>query len=309
MQLFITGATGYIGGSVAAKLIAGGHRVRGLTRTPDGADKLKAAGIEPVIGSLVDGGVLAEAARGADAVIHTANSDDASSVEALLPALKGSGKRLIQTSGSSIIADRAAGEPSDRVFHEDSVYEPLPERAGRLAIDRKVLAAAHDGVHSIVIRPTLIYGRGRGAHAHSVQVPKMIAVAKKHGVPRHVGRGLNIWSHVHIDDVVELYLLALERAPAGSLFYVENGECAMRTITEAIGRALGNRPPQDWPVNEAFTELGAAAYTSYGSNSRVRAPKARAMLGWQPKGPPLIEEIERGCYRDEISGATTNSSS
>src|SRR5262245_57687124 len=111
MQLFITGATGYIGGSVAAKLIAGGHRVRGLTPTPDGAAKLKAAGIEPVIGSLVDGDVLAAAARAADAVIHTANSDDASSVEALLPALKGSGKRLIQTSGSSIIADRAAGEP------------------------------------------------------------------------------------------------------------------------------------------------------------------------------------------------------
>jgi nucleoside-diphosphate-sugar epimerase len=302
MHLFMTGATGYIGGSVAAKLIASGHRVRGLTRTADGAAKLEAAGIEPVIGSLVDGGVLAQAARAADAVIHTANSDDASSVEALLPALAGSGKRLIQTSGSSIIGDRAAGEPSDRVFHEDSVYEPLPERAGRLAIDRKVLAAAHDGVHSIVIRPTLIYGRGHGAHKDSVQVPKMIAVAKKHGVPRHVGRGLNIWSHVHIDDVVDLYLLALERAPAGSLFYVENGECAMRTITEAIGRVQGNRPPEDWPVNEAFAELGAAAYTSYGSNSRVRAAKARAMLGWQPKGPPLIEEIERGCYREEIRG-------
>ena len=301
MHVFLTGATGYIGGSVAAKLISGGHRVRGLTRTAEGVAALKAAGIEPVIGSLVDGGVLAEAARAADAVIHTANSDDASSVEALLPALAGSGKRLIQTSGSSIIADRAAGEPSERVFHEDSVYEPLPERAGRAAIDRKVLAAAHDGVHSIVIRPTLIYGRGHGAHKHSVQIPKMIAVAKKHGAPRHVGRGLNVWSHVHIDDVVALYLLALERAPAGSLFYVENGECAMRTITEGIGRVLG-KPPQDWPVNEAFTELGAAAYTSYGSNSRVRADKARAMLGWQPKGPPLLDELERGIYREEIRG-------
>ncbi len=170
-----------------------------------------------------------------------------------------------------------------------------------------MLAAAQDGVHSIVIRPTLIYGRGHGAHKDSVQVPKMIAVAKKHGTPRHVGRGLNIWSHVHIDDVVDLYLLALERAPAGSLFYVENGECAMRTITEAIGRVQGNRPPEDWPVNEAFAELGAAAYTSYGSNSRVRAAKARAMLGWQPKGPPLIEEIERGCYRDEIRAAAPTS--
>jgi nucleoside-diphosphate-sugar epimerase len=301
MQVFITGATGYIGGSLAAKLIAGGHRVRGLTRTAEGAATLQAAGIEPVIGSLVDGRVLAAAARAADAVINTANSDDANAVEALLPALEGSGKRLIQTSGSSIIADRAAGEPSDLVFHEDSIYEPLPERAGRLAIDRKVLAAAHRGVHSIVIRPTLIYGRGHGAHNDSVQVPKMIAVAKKHGAPRHVGRGLNIWSHVHIDDVVGLYLLALERAPAGSLFYVESGECAMRTVTGAIGRVQG-KPAQDWPVEQAFLEWGAAAYTSFGSNSRVRADKARGMLGWQPRGPALIDEIERGCYRDEIRG-------
>ena len=250
----------------------------------------------------MDAHILAAAARAADAVIHTANSDDANAVEALLPALAGSGKRFIQTSGSSIIADRAAGEPSDRVFHEDSIYETLPERAGRLAIDRKVLAAAHRGVHSIVIRPTLIYGRGRGAHKDSVQVPKMIAVAHKHGAPRHVGRGLNIWSHVHIDDVVELYLLALQHAPAGSLFYVESGECAMRTITEAIGRVQG-KPAQDWPVEQAFLEWGAAAYTSFGSNSRVRADKARKMLGWQPKGGTLLDEIEKGVYA-ELHGKT-----
>ena len=153
-----------------------------------------------------------------------------------------------------------------------------------------------------MIRPSLIYGRGLGVNAASVQVPKLIDVARKAGKPRHVGRGLNIWSHVHIDDVVDLYLLALERAPAGSLFYVENGECPMRTITEAIGRVQGNRPPEDWPVEQAYLEWGAAAYTSFGSNSRVRAAKARGMLAWQPKGPPLIEEIERGCYRDEIRG-------
>ena len=300
MKIFITGATGYIGGSLAAKLIAGGHSVSGLTRTEDGATKLRARGIEPVIGALTSGKVLAEAARNADAVINAANSDDANSVEAMLPALHGTGRTFIQTSGSSIISDRAAGEPSDLSFHEDSIYEPLPERAGRAAIDRMLLAAANRGVRSIVIRPTLIYGLGKGAHHDSVQVPKMIAVAKKHGVPRHVGRGLNVWSHVHLDDVVDLYLLALEKAHPGSLFYVENGECAMKTITEAIGRVLGNRAPEDWPIDEAFAELGPAAYTTYGSNSRVRAAKARGMLGWTPKGPALIDEIERGCYRDDI---------
>lgn len=300
MKIFITGATGYIGGSIAAKLMERGDSVRGLTRTEDGAAKLRKLGIDPVIGALTSGKILAEAARSADAVINAASSDDASSVEAMLPALYGSGKTFIQTSGSSVIGDRAAGEPSDLSFHEDSVYEPLPERAGRVAIDRMVLAAANRGVRSIVIRPSLIYGLGHGVHRDSVQVPKMIATAKKHGVPRHVGRGLNVWSHVHLDDVVDLYLLALEKAQPGSLFYIENGECSMKTITEAIGRVLGNRPPEDWPIDEAFAELGSAAYTTYGSNSRIRAAKARGMLGWAPKGPALIDEIERGCYRDDI---------
>ncbi len=302
MKVFITGSTGYIGGSIAVKLIAQGHRVSGLTRTADGAAKLRAAGIEPVVGALIDGEILREAARSADAVINAANSDDANAVELLLPALHGSGKTFIQTSGSSVIGDRAMGERSELRFHEDSVFEPLPERAGRVAIDHMVLAAAHRGVRSLVIRPGLIYGIGHGAHRHSVQVPKLIALARKHGVPLHVGRGLNIWSHVHIDDVVDLYLLALERAAAGSLFYIENGECSMKDIAAAIGRVQGNLKPQDWPIEAAFAELGAGAYTTYGSNSRISAAKARAMLGWNPRGPALIEQIEHGCYRQDILG-------
>jgi nucleoside-diphosphate-sugar epimerase len=303
MKVFITGATGYIGGSIAAKLIAQGHQVSGLTRTADGATKLRAMGVEPVVGGLIDGNILQEAARSADTVINAANSDDAQAVEQLLPVLYGSGKTFIQTSGSSVIGDRAMGERSERRFHEDSVFEPLPERAGRVGIDRMVLAAAHRGVRSMVIRPSLIYGIGHGAHRDSVQVPKLIALARKHGVPLHVGRGLNIWSHVHIDDVVDLYLLALERATAGSLFYIENGECSMKDIAAAIGRVQGNLAPEDWPIDAAFAELGAGAYTTYGSNSRVLATKARGMLDWNPRGPALIEQIERGCYQQDILAA------
>jgi nucleoside-diphosphate-sugar epimerase len=302
MHVFITGASGYIGGSIAVRLVAEGHRVSGLTRSRDSAAKLEALGVVPVVGALSDGETLARAARDADVVINAANSDDVMSVEALLPALEGTGKTFIQTSGSSVIGDRAMGEPSDKVFHEDSVFEPLPERAMRVAIDRKILAAAHGGVRTIVIRPTLIYGLGRGLHRDSVQAPKMIAVAKKHGAPRHIGRGLNVWSHVHIDDVVDLYLRALDRAPAGSLFYIENGECSMRAIAEAIGRVQGGRAPATWPIAEAYAELGAGAFTTYGSNSRVSAAKARGMLGWSPRGPSLMDEIERGCYRADILG-------
>ena len=153
-------------------------------------------------------------------------------------------------------------------------------------------------MRSIVIRPTLIYGRGLDVSSTSVQLPKLIDVARKHGVPRHVGRGLNIWGHVHIADVAELYLLALEKAQAGSLFYAESGEANFKSVTQSLGRMLGlGDRTQDWPIGEAVEGIGPGAYLSFGSNSRVRGKRSRA-LGWQPKGRALFDEIEHGVYAE-----------
>jgi nucleoside-diphosphate-sugar epimerase len=169
-----------------------------------------------------------------------------------------------------------------------------------VAIDNSVLASALDGVRAVVIRPSLIYGRGRGANPSSVQIPRLIEQAKRAGIGRHIGRGLNIWSNVHIDDIVELYALVLEKAPAGALFYAENGEASMKSAAEAISRMLGfGGKTEDWPIDQAVEALGPGAHLTWGSNSRVRAEKARRMLGWAPKAPSLLDEIERGTYRDE----------
>jgi len=299
MRILVTGATGYIGGSVAMGLLERGHRVVGLTRGEDGAERLRTLGIEPLVGSLLSLRLLAEAAREADAVINAASSDDPFAVEAMLPALEGSGKPFIHTSGSSIIADRGAGERSELVFHEDTPSVPLPERQGRLAVERLILSYGQRGVRSCVLRPTLIYGRGRGLNKHSIQVPRMLDLALSEGRAMHIGRGENVWSHVHVDDIVDLYLLALEKAHPGSLFYAENGECSMRAVAEAIGRLLGyDDGTHEWPMEQALAKWGTAAQATFASNSRVSAHKARALLGWNPSGPALLDDIEHGSYRD-----------
>ncbi|TMJ04579.1 MAG: NAD-dependent epimerase/dehydratase family protein [Alphaproteobacteria bacterium] len=298
MRVFITGATGYIGGSVATKLRDAGHEILGLARSDDAAAALRKRGIEPLRGDINAYSPFVEATKRVDAVINAANSDNPFVVHALLDGLAGSGKTLIQTSGSSVVGAYDNGEASDDTFDEDTPFTPEPEKAGRVAIDQAVLAAAKDGVRSIVIRPTLIYGRGIGVSSTSVQLPKLIDVARKHGVPRHVGRGLNIWSHVHIADVVDLFLLALDKAPAGSLFYAENGEASFKSVAQSIGRMLGmGDRTQDWPIGEAVEGLGPGAYLSFGSNSRVRGVKSRA-LGWKPKQGTLADEIERGVYAE-----------
>jgi nucleoside-diphosphate-sugar epimerase len=144
-----------------------------------------------------------------------------------------------------------------------------------------------------VLCNTLIYGHGAVPSAKSVQLPRLQAQAKKSGIVRHVGRGRNIWSNVHIDDVAELYRLALEKTPAGTFYFVESGEASFLEMTTAMAKALGLGAPQDWPIEEAKKDWGyeMASY-GLGSNSRVRGKHARELLGWSPKRTSVIDWIE-----------------
>ena len=296
MQIFITAASGYIGGSVAAALVAAGHRVSGLARSRETAEALAARGITPVSGTLDDAAVLASAAQAADVTIGAANADHRASAETIVKALAGSGKTYLHTSGSSIVGTPANGEFVPAIFDEDTPFTPSPARAARVAVDTIVRGA--DGMRGIVIAPSLIYGRGHGLHTDSVQVPWLIALARKAGVAKHIGSGENRWANVHIDDLVPLYLLAIAKAPAGGFYFAENGEASMREVCEAISRMLGQGGrTESMSVAEAAAEWGeGAAKNTMGSNSRVRAKRARADLGWAPSAPPLFDEIAQGCY-------------
>ncbi|WP_242891302.1 NAD-dependent epimerase/dehydratase family protein [Actinomadura litoris] len=298
MRIFLTGATGYIGGSIGVRLVAEGHAVSGLARSAAGADALRRIGIEPVAGTLDDGDVLARAASEADAVVNAADSDHAGAVEAFVEALQGSGKPLLHTSGSSIVGDDARGEASDRVWTEEEVlapgWRPSPDKAARVAIDRRVLGAADHGVRSVVLCNTLIYGHGRGVARDSVQIPLLVRQAESTGIARHIGPGANIWSTVHVDDVVELYVRALEGAPAGSFYFVESGEASFKAITDAIAGALGQEPAQPWDIDSAIAAWGyEPAVYALGSNSRVRDAAARADLDWRPEHASVIDWIRR----------------
>jgi nucleoside-diphosphate-sugar epimerase len=292
VKIFVTGASGFIGGSIAAGLVRAGHQVRGLVRRRESFDELKKLGIEPVEGVLDDRALLVEQARAADAVVNAASSDHRGAVEALIDALAGSNKVLLHTSGSSIVGDASGGEPTERIYHEDALPEPTADKAPRVAIDNLVLASAQRGVRGSVLCNTLIYGVGAVPGAESVQLPRLIRQARKSGVMRHVGRGANIWSNVHIDDVVELYRLALERSPAGTFYFVESGEASFAQMTAALARVMGLPAPEDWPLDAAIGEWGyeMASY-GLGSNSRVRGERARKLLGWQPQRTSVLDWI------------------
>jgi nucleoside-diphosphate-sugar epimerase len=161
LKIFLTGSNGYIGGAVASALMADGHKVRGLVRSKEKADAVAAHGVDPIVGSLDDADLLQAEARAADAVVNAASSDHRGAVEALISGLSGSGKPLLHSSGSSIVADLAMGEPSDRIFDELTPIVPHADRAARVAIDQLVLAAP--GVRSVVLCNSMVYGNALGS--------------------------------------------------------------------------------------------------------------------------------------------------
>ena len=295
MNLFITGATGFVGGSVALRLLAAGHGVRGLVRDSAKAAQLTALGITPVLGGLDDHDLLVREARMSDGVINMANSDHAGAIESLIEGLRDSGKPLLHTSGSSVIGDDAQGlAVNPAVFDEDSTFVVAASKQPRRDIELTVLGAAAQNIRAVVICPSSIYGTGTGVHTQSVQIPWLITQAQESGVVRVVGTGVNRWSNVHIHDVAELYLLALQNAPAGAFYFVENGEASFLEIGQALARRLKLEPLEFWSVEQATERWGYLhAHYTFGTNSRVTAKRARQELGWAPIHASVLKWIEQ----------------
>jgi nucleoside-diphosphate-sugar epimerase len=291
--IFMTGASGYIGGSVAQKLVAMGSRVRGLVRSKDNADLLSKLGIEPVMGDLNDTDLLTRQAKLADGVINAASADHSESVQALIKGLAGSSKPLIHTSGSSIVGDDVRGsQRTESIFDENTPLIVQKLKQPRRNIDLMVLSSAASDVRSMVICPSLIYGAGRGLNPKSIQIPFLAENAQKQGVVQIVGAGQNVWSNVHIDDVVDLYVLALTKAPAGGLYFAENGEASFVQIGYALAKRLGLSMVESLNPEFAAQLWGIPrAYYSFGSNSRVRSVRAKQELGWVPQHASVIDWI------------------
>lgn len=284
-RILITGITGYIGGTIAKKLLDKNYTVIGLIRNEVHAQELEAAGIETVVGNIHDETVLRSAISNADAIIHNADSaDDAYVADSIVNALEGSGKTFIFTSGSAIFGGKENGEKNDFVFTEDIPLQPRLEMASRVLINQHILQSARKNVRSIVIVPTMVYGEGLGLKKDSIQLPALTHFSKEKGFGVYFGKGENIWSNVHIEDLADLYVLALEKAKAGSLYYAENGSSTIKNLAEKISERYELQPAQSVTVQEAVNQFGpAGGYFGFASNSLCNADKAKTELNWKPQ--------------------------
>ena len=295
MRVFVTGATGFIGTAVVQELIGAGHHVIGLARSDAAAKALAAAGAEAHRGALEDADSLRRGAAGADGVVHTAFIHDFSNIaaageidrlaiEALGAALAVSERPLVVTSAIGLLAP-------GRVGTEVDAPDSNSGGAHRIASEGAALSLASRGVRVSVVRLPLSV-HGEGDHAF---IPALIRIAREKGVSAYLGEGRNRWPAVHRLDAAHLFRLALEKGLAGARFHgVADEGVPTRDIADAIGRRL-SVPVVSKSLNQAadhFSWLGRF----FALDVPASSTRTQEELGWRPRQPGLLADIERGHY-------------
>jgi nucleoside-diphosphate-sugar epimerase len=291
MRVFLTGATGFIGGTIAERLRAGGHEVVGLARSEGSAAKLRELGYSVQRGDLEDAPNLAKGAREADGVIHAAATDSYThlvALNAVLPAIAGTGKPLVYTSGSLIYGETGP-EPVGEDAPTSRDFVPF-----HIVNEGLVLDPAW-GIRGSSIRVPLAFGRGGG----NLQV-SMIELARRMGAAVYVGAGENRWSTVYVEDLADLYVRSLERAAAGAIFNAASGDISMADWALAISHAVG-LPGEtvSWSPAEGRRRLDPRGV--FELNQLLDGSRARRELGWDPRGPRAFEEFAHGSYRQAVA--------
>ena len=306
MRIFVTGASGWIGSAVVPQLIGAGHQVVGLARSDASAAALVAAGAAVQRGTLDDLDILRNTAAASDGVIHLAFKHDIAftggfqdAADADRRAVELFGDTLADSHRPFVIASGCLGIAPGRVATErDGHGANDPTMAGRgsgpqtrLGTAEVALSLASRGVRSSIVRisPTCHGDGDKGFMA------ALVNIARARRVSGYIGDGFNRWPAVHRLDAANLFCLALEKAAAGSTLHAVADEgVRIRDVAEVIGRHL------DVPV-VAISPEDAGEHFGFlagllAVDSPVSSALTRELIGWQPVGPGLLDDLEAGHY-------------
>ncbi|KAM0247172.1 hypothetical protein ACHAP5_004251 [Fusarium lateritium] len=334
-KIFLTGASGYIGGDVLHLLLKSHpeYQVRALVRdaTKGAAITKEYSQVEIVSGGLDDTDTIAQEAKDADVVVHLAATGHLKSVQTIYEALasKPKGSKppyYIQISGASALA---AGEIADKswvfgsgndVIHNDltgidsikSYIKQYPNRA----VDNYMFSVSEQesSAKTALVVPPIIYGRGRGpGNQRSMQIPDLAkaVLERKRGI--RVGAGESRWGNIHIADLSRIFLLLVEKAAEGNqddniwgangVFFTGAGELSFYEISRRVAIAANdfNLIPSE-EVDEVDAEeidrLVSRGSVLLGTNARSGAQRAEQVLGWKAENESLEDHIPQAVIQE-----------
>lgn len=278
MHVFLTGASGYIGSAVLRSLVARGHRVSAIVRSEAKAQAVRDAGADVTVADVSDSAVVERLAHEADAVVHTASTQDLDPdfVATVLRALDGTDKPFVLTGGVFTF-----GNSTD--ISEQSPVAPPAMTAWRGPNEAAARASA---VRTTIVAPGIVYGHGAG-------IPAMFVGDGAHEV-RLVGDGSQRWATVHVDDVGELYALAVERAEQDAYVLAASGDNP--TVREVAEAGAHGSPVVAESVDASRERLGTDFADALLMHQECSGAHARSAYGWAPSRPPLLQDLATGSY-------------
>ncbi len=303
MRVFLAGATGVIGRRLVPMLLADGHEVVGMTRSPGKVEELRAAGVEPVVADALDADAVRRAVSDArpDAVIHQLtslppriNPRTIARDFVMNDRLRSEGTRILVDAARAAGATRILAQsiafayapgPAGTLHGEsDPLYVDAPEPFKRSALALRDLERTVGEADGVVLRYGYFYGPGSSISASG----SMGEDVMRRRVPI-VGSGQGVWSFVHVDDAVRATVAALTTGAPGAYNVVDDDPAPVAQWLPALAEALGARKPRHVPA-----WLARLAAGSYGVSLMTEAQGAsnefaKRELGWTPAFPSWRE--------------------
>jgi dihydroflavonol-4-reductase len=281
--VFVTGGTGFLGGAIIERLVAQGRPVKALTRSEEGAGKLRALGAEAVRGDVLDHGSLREAMRHCRVAYHAAGVNafclhDPSplfevnvrgSSNAVQAAADAGVRRLVYTSSAATLGEARGSHGRESSPHRGwflSHYE-----RSKFEAERAVLAAAHArGLEVVVVNPASVQGPGRATGTARLLLDYL------NGKLKYVVDATI--SLVDIADCIEGHLLAESRGEPGERYVLSGATLTVRDGMQLLERLTG----VDESVRSLPPALAIAVAAAVETGARLRR-----------RNPPVCRELVR----------------